>query len=675
MSFRSQLWIQSLSDAEKRQLEATHLPIGYHPTKHDAFLVPMIDRYAGMYILGTQGMGKSGFLENIIWDDAAKGNAVIVLDPHEDLVESTLASLPEPVLERTFVLDMMDEEYPFGLNLFSGASTFRTNAELTAAVERIMHVFEVQFADVLSQVGMPRYLTAATLALLSTPGHTLVDMLRLLTDHEFRNRLVPHISDPLTKRFWKTYDELQPNEQRAQVQPLVARLETLFMGRALIRNVLGQRQTTINFRRAIEQRQVLMVKLPVRRMGRDATLIGTVMLSQILAAIFSYADVPADQRPGVTLVIDEFQSFTTKDIAILFSEGRKFGVRLVIAHQVRGQLPDYLRDGTMTARNKVCFRTTLDDARDMAREFPSKTTRVLPEDINPHPVEYLIERGSENQVVKDFTDVYLRQLQRHRKGNTIVIKNFGHSMGRVAMQLAAAVGGGGTEPDEIRVPDPQPFLDHLLYEVMLKGDPNLEIPFEAVGGFSNVAGNFFWVARSYRGDALYPGYRFPPHLVVQQGETATWTREPRTQEEWLLFYVFMLRQTMKYLARFPIGKVTQQSPNEVATMLSQLTPRAAFVHANDDVGVIYTYDTHPHLHGQSREQRAAAVLNHTRQTYCRPREDVEREIFDDDDDFGGAPSKTSKPNPKPAPPMDADPDSELNVRKVVRWQEVEEQDA
>ena len=79
-------------------------------------------------------------------------------------------------------------------------------------------------------------------------------------------------------------------------------------------------------------------------------------MSQIYATLFSFADLPDNKRPGVSLYIDEFQEFSTPDIGELFTQGRKYGMRITVAHQFRGQLSPELRGATMTAWTKICFQ-------------------------------------------------------------------------------------------------------------------------------------------------------------------------------------------------------------------------------------------------------------------------------------------------------------------------------
>jgi hypothetical protein len=253
---------------------------------------------------------------------------------------------------------MENEAYPFGVNSLSGHK-LSINIDRARVVDQNMHIFEVVWADVLKQQHLPRYLRAATIALLANPGTTLVDMHRFLLDDNVRAAMLKNVTDPTVLDFWRTqYDELNYGDRMKRVQLLLGRLELLFMGRSLVRNIIGQSQTSINFRQTIEHKELVFIKLPTKSLTKDARLIGTMLMAQIHAAVFSFADLPTDERPGVSLYIDEFQNFVTPDIAELFTEGRKFGVKLTVAHQFRQQLPEYLRNATITARTKVCFQLT-----------------------------------------------------------------------------------------------------------------------------------------------------------------------------------------------------------------------------------------------------------------------------------------------------------------------------
>ena len=585
--------------------------IGYHPETQDELCIPDIDRFSGTYVLGVQGSGKSGLLQNMIRLDMFSGRSVIVIDNHGDLIQHCLSVIPYDLRDKTYLLDMADEGYPFGVNMFSTGKLQSSVAE-SQAVERLMHIFEVLWPEVLSQQNLPRYVRAAAITLLTNPGATLVDMYTFLQDPTYRARLLANVADMSVRQFWHTqYDNLSPHEQYRRVQPLIGRLEALFMGRSLVRNIVGQRQNSIRFRKSIEEGQIILIRLPVKLLAQDARLIGTLLLAQIHAAVFSYADVPEAKRPGVSLYVDEFQHFATSDFAELLTEGRKFGVRVTVAHQYRNQLPAFLQASTMTARTKICFQLTPEDGREMAHVFPSQEATVKPEDIEQQPVSYLLHHPSNDATVRFFTDTYLHPLHgAKRRGGRIDVDSYRYDYYH------------GRELPSRQVIDPTVRLNNLLYETMQGGNPNLPIPPEVVEGFSTVGQGFYGAARGlqYNDALLHYDYPFPAHLV--RGDR--WLRKPEHGGENMLHFVFCLRLLMRRLAENPIGKRTTASTADVARMLTQLPKRAAFVHSGDTVGVIYTHDTPILLPPVQLFERAKAILEHTRQVYCHPKAEVER---------------------------------------------------
>ena len=611
MSFYARRYLDSLSAEEREHLFRTNSPLGFHPDAGDELLLEDKDRFAGMYVLGVQGVGKSGLLENLIIHDAEVGNAVIVLDPHGDLVSHCLAELPSYRIPQTYVLDMEDEAYPFGANVFA-AGSLTTDVQRSQAVDRIMHVFEVLWADVLSQQHLPRYVRAATITLLANPGATLVDMHAFLLDPDVRYRMLQHVTDPTVRLFWTSqYDNLTPAEQTRRVQPLINRLEALFMGRGLVRNIVGQRRTTINFRRAIENREIVLIKLPIKTVAQDARLVGTILLSQLYAAVFSFGDIPEAERPGVSLYVDEFQHFATPDFASLFTEGRKFGVRLTLAHQYRDQLPSFLQQSTLTARTKVCFRTTSDDAPSMAKEFPAAEGDFA---LSRRATKDLLNSTADfPPVVREFVETYLRHIPRNAD---------------VEIQTSAGLYElmNGSKPIKIKRDNPLGHLDTLFYEVMASQNPSVPIPGEAVEGLAGGGGGFNEAVKWWNTGALSKDlHDFPRHLVGRHpsGGGLYWVRRPESAKERLWHCLFHLRMTMHYLAGHPVGKRVAGSGN-VAGMLTQLPARCAFVKSDKAVGVIRTHDTAPKLTGDELARRLFAIREQTRATYCHPRAEVEK---------------------------------------------------
>lgn len=650
MPFVSRPYLAGASAAERQAFLKQHIKLGYHPETQDDLYIRTLDRYSGLYICGMPGSGKSGLLENMIIQDAAD-KAEIVLDPHMDLIAKCIGGIPPGRLPQTYVLDMADESYPFGINVFS-TGQLSSDMDKTQAVERILHIFEVLWPDVLSQQHLPRYLRMATHVFIANPGTTLVDMYTFLLDDAFRRQLMQNVSDPTIKQFWQLqYDNLPPATRFSRVQPLLGRLEQLFAGRSLVRNIVGQKQNSIDFRKSIEQKELIFIRLPLKLVPEDARLIGTLLVAQIHAALFSFVNLPEQQRPGVSLYIDEFQHFSTPDIAELFTEGRKYGMRITVAHQFRGQLPNYLREATMTARTKVVFQSTPEDGRELAHLFPAPSEGVRPEDIDPHPTATLANHANVYPpVVQDFIEWYilpisLQQVGSH--GNMIELRELGMSASDAVFGMMS-----GEHEYTLKVENPVPYLDYILQMAMVYQDSMLPIPSTVVRGFSN-CGRPFWQQVRDMGDnnrlllSDIPGLNIPKHLAIRTPDGWAWTRKPESGKEQLLHFLFHVRLVMQYLVAHPLGKETTASTADVGKMLNQLPKRAAFVRSGETVGVIFTHDT-PGLPADLKD-RAEYVRVHTRDTYCHPKADVEQRLN------GQAPAKPDEPTDPQLPIVQAPP--------------------
>src|SRR6266568_2047556 len=144
-------------ETEEETLQEDEVVLGIDIKTRKMVRVSGVDRQSGMYVLGVPGVGKSSMLETIIYQDICKGYPVIVLDPHGDLIEHVIAQMPAERLKDTYLLDMEDEAFPFGVNVFTGKKN-QTGVEQARSVDRVMHVFEALWGDVLSQQGLPRYL-------------------------------------------------------------------------------------------------------------------------------------------------------------------------------------------------------------------------------------------------------------------------------------------------------------------------------------------------------------------------------------------------------------------------------------------------------------------------------------------------------------------------------------
>ena len=94
-------------------------------------------------------------------------------------------------------------------------------------------------------------------------------------------------------------------------------------------------------------------------------LFGAFVLALIQWAAFSREDMLKEERKQWILFVDEFQNILTDDIERILSQGRKYGLGVVLANQHFAQLEDFpkLQSAVMnTILNRALFKTGYKDA-------------------------------------------------------------------------------------------------------------------------------------------------------------------------------------------------------------------------------------------------------------------------------------------------------------------------
>ncbi|MGB2713697.1 MAG: type IV secretion system DNA-binding domain-containing protein [Vicinamibacterales bacterium] len=324
-------------------------------------------RRQGTYVLGINGTGKSTLLLNVALADIAAGDGVCLLDPHGDLVEDVLARIPEQRVDDVILFDPADIDHPFGLNLFECPDP--NDPKL---VDRVCSEIVLTFKKLFPDFWGPRMedlIRHSVLTLTATPDATMLDMLPLLTDADARARYVSCTDDPIIRHYWQ---QAFPENKRTQGEWVSSSLNKIgrFLTNPVIRNIVAQPKSSFDFRQVMDEGKVLLVNLSKGQLGEDnSSLLGSVLVGKILIAALSRAEVTTERRRPFHLIVDEYHSFATESFPTLQSEGRKFGIDTVVAHQYRDQLDQLNRGSTLNVGNFVLFRLTGRDARDMAMQF------------------------------------------------------------------------------------------------------------------------------------------------------------------------------------------------------------------------------------------------------------------------------------------------------------------
>jgi len=334
------------------------------------FGIKLDDRRRHVYIIGKTGTGKTTLAENMAIQDIQANRGVGIVDPHGEFAEKMLDFVPSNRVNDVIYFNPADLDFPIAFNVLE-----KVNAEHRHLVASgLMGVFKKIWPDVWS-ARMEYILNNAVLALLEYPGSTLLGINKILADKHYRERVVEHLSDPSVKSFWVNEFAKYPDRFREEAVAPIQNKVGQFISSPLIRNIIGQTKSSLNFREIIDSNKILIMNLSKGKIGEDTSrLLGALCITKLQLAAMSRVDVPESERKDFFLYVDEFQNFATESFANILSEARKYHLALILLHQYIEQL---VQGENTTVKNAVfgnvgtliTFRVGASDAEFLEKEF------------------------------------------------------------------------------------------------------------------------------------------------------------------------------------------------------------------------------------------------------------------------------------------------------------------
>lgn len=323
------------------------------------------------HLIGPTGSGKSTAMLHLILSDINAGRSVLVLDPKTDLVNDVLMRIPEERIDDVVIIDSSDS-CPCGFNPLA----FKDYGNPSLIADAVLSVLKEIFSDCWG-IYTQDVLTAALLTLVGVEDATLLWLLPLLTNENFRRRITSKVKDRMALRpFWEQFEALRDTEKKQQISPVLNKLRQLTL-RPGLRNVLGQAKPKFSLMDLFYKRKVVLVPLNKGLTGGEsARLLGSLIVGLTWTLALSRAGIPAEKRHIVEIYIDELQDYLSlpTDLSDALAQARGLGVGLTLAHQYRDQLPINIRSGIdANARNKIVFGLSSKDAKDMAAMAPELT--------------------------------------------------------------------------------------------------------------------------------------------------------------------------------------------------------------------------------------------------------------------------------------------------------------
>lgn len=324
------------------------------------------DRRRHMHIIGKTGMGKTSLLLNMAVSDIRNGSGIAFVDPHGDVANALLDYIPEHRVKDVVYFNPQDLDYPIAFNVLGDVPENQRHI----VSDGLVGVFKKIWAD--SWGPRLEYILRNTiLTLLENEESTLLDIMRILVDKNFRANIVYKMNDPVLKQFWlNEFDGYTDKLLVEAISPIQNKVGQ-FTSSPLIRNIIGQAKSSFNLREIMDQNKILIMNLSKGAVGEGgAQLLGAMMITKMQLAAMSRVDIPEEQRQDFFAYIDEFQNFSTDSFAEILSEARKYRLSLILAHQYVEQLSEVVRGAVFgNVGTTIVFRIGAADAEFMEREF------------------------------------------------------------------------------------------------------------------------------------------------------------------------------------------------------------------------------------------------------------------------------------------------------------------
>ena len=358
-----------------------------------------------LYVARTR-MGKSTLMEHIVahkMREKAAGrdqDAIVVIDPHADLVKALLKHVPEGIVDRVRLIDLGDDERAPGINLLD-ARVFTDRDRTADSVVRVAHGVWEQWGPRMQSI-----LEHTVKSLHEYNRHpdtgeeeqlTILDGLRMLSDVKFRNRVLRRVDDPYVVAWWGrdllSWNRTTRSDALAPVQTRLAYYASSKKARA----ILGQPRSTIDLRETIRGGGVLLVSTAQGDVGQDVSaLVGASLLNLVDSVIREQGSLPMERRRGALVVVDEMQSIPGVDYEGMLGELGKFGASFILATQSLARLAELspTMQDTLLANVGclVAFQVAAADARYLIGELDRE--RVTEEDLVSLPVHHCYVRAT-----------------------------------------------------------------------------------------------------------------------------------------------------------------------------------------------------------------------------------------------------------------------------------------
>ena len=324
------------------------------------------DRLRHLYILWKTWTGKSRFLTSLMIDDLKQWKGLWVIDPHGDLIEDIMAHIPKSRMKDVVIFDPTDAEFPFCFNPLDIKSTESKQVLAKWFIDIFKKFFGANWNAKLEHV-----LRMIFLALLDKPNATLFDIIRALTDKDFRYEMIDVVEDDVVRNFWTNeFAGWSQQFNTDAIMPILNKVGQL-LSIDILKNIFASHENKLDFRDVMDTQKILLIKLPKWKLQEEIMwFLGSMFVTKIFQTAMWRTWTDKKIRVPFFLYVDEFQNFATETFSEILSEARKYWLSLTVAHQFISQMPKEISNSLFwNVWTLISFRISSEDAIYMAKHF------------------------------------------------------------------------------------------------------------------------------------------------------------------------------------------------------------------------------------------------------------------------------------------------------------------
>lgn len=342
-------------------------PIGVTNFRNDKkpFGIKDEDRLNHIYVIGKTGTGKSTLLLNMAVSDIQRGNGICLIDPHGDIADKILDYVSKERINDVIYFNPSDENFVIAFNPLQNIHQNQQHLVVAGLIATFKKIWIDSWGPRLEYI-----LRYALLTLLSYPEACLLDIQPLLTNYNFRKKVLSYCADQYLNSFWfNEFDKYSPQLKSEAISPILNKTG-LFVAIKQLRNVIGQTTGSIKIDEIMNNKKILICNLAKGKLGEDATtILGSMLVNAIQLAALSRASEDEQNRTPFYLYVDEMHSFVSMSFADILAEARKYKLSLFLAHQYILQIHEKIRYAIFgNVGTMIIFRVGADDAKYLTQE-------------------------------------------------------------------------------------------------------------------------------------------------------------------------------------------------------------------------------------------------------------------------------------------------------------------